>query len=175
MTLSLFKRFIIASFIVFVSVGCSYKPTTHYAKEEISGNVYVKLIVNLEDPKNSVLIKDALSDLIIHRLESNVVKDRDLADMVMEVKLNSASLSVLQYDKDGYNKVFKTTVSINVTYQKVNEKAKKSFSVSGEDTFAIEDGTVISDTKRYESIKSASDDALRNVISSIAVQSFKEK
>ena len=175
MTLSLFKSFIIATFIVLVSVGCSYKPTTHYAKEEISGNVYVKLIVNLQDPKNSVLIKDALSDLIIHRLDANVVKDRELADIIMEIKLNSASLSVLQYDEDGYNKVFKTTVSINVSYEKVNEKAKKNFSISGEDTFAIEDGTVISDTKRYESIKSASDDALRNVISSIAVQSFKEK
>lgn len=175
MTLSLFRNFVITAFVVFVLAGCSYKPTTHYAKEEISGNIYVKLIINLQDPKNAVLIKDALNDLLIHRLDANVVKDKSLADIFMEVKLNSASLSVLQYDEDGYNKVFKTTVSINVNYQKANERAKKSFSISGEDTFSIEDGTVISDTKRYESIKSASDDALRNVISKIAVQSFKEK
>lgn len=173
MKLSLLKNLFIAVLAVIFIAGCSYKPATAYAKKEISGNVYVKLIVDLKDPKNSVLIKDAINDLIIQRLDANIVNEKDNADVFMEVRLNNASFSVLQYDKLGYNKVFKTNVSISVSYQKKNQ-AKKSFNVSGEDTFSIEDGTVISDTKRYESIKTASDDALRNVISKIAALSFKE-
>ena len=174
MTLSLFKNFLIVITLMVFTVGCSYKPTTHYAKKEISGNVYVKLLVNLKDPKNSVLIKDALNDLITQRLDANLVNDPKLADTMVEVKLNNANFTVLQYDNLGYNKVFQTTVSIGVSYKNVKDNITKSLSVSGEDTFSIEDGTVISDTKRYESIKTASDDALRNVISKLAVQSFKE-
>lgn len=175
MTLSLLKNLLITLFAVSFIVGCSYKPTSHYAKKEISGNVYVKLDVNLKDPKNSVLIKDALNDLVIQRLDANIVDDKKDADVLMNIKLNNASFSVVQYDDLGYNKVFRTNVSIAVSYENVNNKTKKSFSVGGEDTFSIEDGTVISDTKRYESIKIASDDALRNVISKLAVQSFKEE
>lgn len=174
MTLSLFRNLFIAVLTVIFVAGCSYKPATHYAKKEISGNVYVKLIVDLKDPKNSVLIKDAMNDLIIQRLDANIVKNKENADILMELRLNKANFSVLQYDKLGYNKVFKTTVSLNVSYQKANESSKKSFTVNGEDTFSIEDGTVISDTKRYESIKTASDDTLRNVISKLAALSFKE-
>ena len=174
MTLSLFRNLFIAVLTVIFIAGCSYKPASHYAKKEISGNVYVNLDVDLKDPKNSVLIKDAMNDLIIQRLDANIVKNKENADILMDVKLNRASFSVLQYDDLGYNKVFKTTVSVNVSYNNLKKQTKKSFSVAGEDTFSIEDGTVISDTKRYESIKTASDDALRNVISKLAVQSFKE-
>lgn len=158
--------------LIFVLTSCGYKPSSHYAKEQLSGKIFVDLIVDLKDPRNAVLIKDAMNELIVHRLDSEIVYDRSLADTIMKVKLNSVSMKVLQDDADGYNKLYKAVVSILVNYD--NKKEKKSFNVSGDYDFSIDDGTSITDTKRFEAIKNAASKALEEVISKLAVNSFKK-
>ncbi len=156
-----------------ILTGCGYKPTVHYAKKEITGSVYVDLDVNIEDPKNSVLVKDAMNELLVHKLGSKLVYNKKHADTVMFVKLNSVSLSELSYNEDGYIKLYKATTSINVRY--INSlKKTSSFSVSGTYDFSIDDGGTISDTKRFEAIKNAANKALDEVLSKIAIQTFKK-
>ncbi|MAD42034.1 MAG: hypothetical protein CL623_06540 [Arcobacter sp.] len=162
------------SFCFFTLTGCGYKPTTHYAKKELSGKVFVKLFVDLKDPQNSVLIKDAMNQLLVHKLDSKLVYDEALADTIMNIKINSVSMTALQYDADGYNNLYRATVNINVKYNKKIEKTSRNFTVSGENDFSLGSSTTITDTKRYEAIKSASDDALDEVLSKIAIQSFKK-
>jgi len=157
-----------------IFTGCGYKPTTHYAKKELSGKVFVKLFVDLKDPQNSVLIKDAMNQLLVHKLDSKLVYDEALADTIMNIKINSVSMTALQYDADGYNNLYRATVNINVKYNKKIEKTSRNFTVSGENDFSLGSSTTITDTKRYEAIKSASDDALDEVLSKIAIQSFKK-
>lgn len=152
--------------------GCGYKPASYYAKKEINGNVYVNLIVNLSDPKNSVLIKDALNELLVNKLDSRLVYKESEANTVMNIKLNSVSLSELSYGDDGYVKLYKAIVNIAVDYKKENE-VRRNLTVSGRYDFSIDDGATISETKRFEAIKSASSKALDEVISKIAVQTFK--
>jgi len=158
--------------IILMFTACGYKPSSHYAKEQLNGKIFVNLIINLEDPRNAVIIKDAMNELIVHRLDSEVVYDRSLADTVMDVELKSVSMTVLQDDDDGYNKVYQALVSIFVKYK--NKKETKSFNVSGDYDFSIDDGTSITDTKRFEAIKNAASEALEDVISKIAVNSFKK-
>ena len=83
-------------------------------------------------------------------------------------------MTALQYDADGYNNLYRATVNINVKYNKKIEKTSRNFTVSGENDFSLGSSTTITDTKRYEAIKSASDDALDEVLSKIAIQSFKK-
>ena len=158
----------------FTFTGCGYKPTIHYAKKELSGKVFVKLFIDLQDPQNSVLIKDAMNELLVHKLDSKLVYDEALADTIMNIKINSVSMTALQYDADGYNNLYRAAVNINVKYNKKAEKLSRNFTVSGENDFSIGSSTTITDTKRYEAIKSASDDALDEVLSRIAIQSFKK-
>ena len=155
-------------------VGCGYKPTSYYAKQEINGKVFVKLFIDLKDPSNAVLVKDSINELIVQKLESKLVYKESLSDIVMNLKINSVSMKVLQYDKDGYNKLYKATVSILVDYYKKKTRVKKNFTVAGEYNFSIDDGSSITDAKRYEAIKEASDNALDEVISKIAISSFKK-
>ena len=162
------------TFCFFTLTGCGYKPTTHYAKKELSGKVFVKLFIDLKDPQNSILIKDAINKLLAHKLESKLVYDESLADTIMNLKINSVKMTELQYDADGYNNLYRATVSINVKYNKKAEELSKSFTVSGEDDFSLGSSTTISDTKRFEAIKNASDEALDEVLSKIAIQSFKK-
>ncbi len=158
--------------LFFVLTACGYKPSTHYAKEELKGKIFVNLLIDLEDPRNAVLIKDAMNEIIVHRLNSKIVYDRKLADTVMDLKLNSVSMSVLQDDDQGYNKLYKAKVNVEVKYN--NKEVIKSFNVSGDYDFSIDAGTTISDTRRFEAIRSAASEALEEVISKIAVNSFKK-
>ena len=157
-----------------IFTGCGYKPSSHYAKKELSGKVFVKLFVDLKDPRNAVLIKDSINQLIVQKLESKLVYDESLADTVMNIKINSVKMKELQYDKEGYNKLYRALVNLGVSYVRKADNKRASFTVDGEHNFSIDDGTSITDTKRFEAIKNASDDALNEVLSQIAVQSFKK-
>ncbi|MCG3664719.1 LPS assembly lipoprotein LptE [Aliarcobacter butzleri] len=159
--------------LAFLFVACGYKPSTYYAKKEMEGNVYVKLDVSLVDPRNSVLVKDAVTKILIQKLDSNLVDKEKDADVVMNLGISSVNLSALQYDAKGYNKLYKAQVFIRVDYYRKENGIKKSFTVDGEYDFAVDIGGTITDANRYDAITKASDQAVSEVLSRIAVQSFK--
>ena len=159
--------------LAFLFVACGYKPSTYYAKKEMEGNVYVKLDVSLVDPRNSVLVKDAVTKILIQKLDSNLVDKEKDADVVMNFGISSVNLSALQYDAKGYNKLYKAEVFIKVDYYRKENGIKKSFTVDGEYDFAVDIGGTITDANRYDAITKASDQAVSEVVSRIAVQSFK--
>ena len=175
--MNIFKKvlFVLFTFIIsFSFFGCSYKPSSQYAKEEIQGNVFVKVTIDLEDPQNSVLIKDSINKLLIQKLDVDIVSSESLADTIMYIDVNRVSMQELQYDDLGYNKLYRALVSINVSYSKKGEKKKKSFIVDGEHNFSVDNGTTINSNQRYDAIKKASDKALEEVLSKIAVGSIKK-
>ena len=167
------SQLLLSFFLVFFMTACGYKPSSTYAKEQLKGKIFVNLIIDLQDPRNAVLIKDAMIELLVQRLDAQVVYDRTLADTIVDVKLNSVSMSSLQSDEDGYVNLYKATVNINVKY--TSKEKTESFTVTGDYDFSIDDGSDITDTKRFEAIKNASSEALEEVISKIAVSSFKKK
>ncbi|MGM0519446.1 MAG: LPS assembly lipoprotein LptE [Campylobacterota bacterium] len=164
----LFYFFIISSFY-----GCGYKPASQYAKQELNNTVFVKLFVDLKDPRNTVIVKDALNQILIQKLGKKLVDNESMADSVMKLKLNSVGMQELQYDKEGYNKLYKAVVSLGIEYKNQDNKLKY-FTLSGEHNFSIDDGTTITDTKRFEAIKSAADDAMDDFLSKLAVESFRK-
>lgn len=154
-------------------VSCGYKPASYYAKQEMAGNVYVKLDVSLVDPRNSVLVKDAVTKILIQKLGSNMVDSEKDADVIMNLGINRVNLSELQYDAHGYNKLYKAEVFIKVDYFRKENRIKKSFTVDGEYDFAVDIGGTITDANRYDAITKAADQAVNEVVSRIAVASFK--
>jgi hypothetical protein len=153
--------------------GCSYKPASHYAKQEIQGNVYVKVSLDLEDPQNSVMVKDSIYKMLVQKLDVDIVEKESLADIIMNVNINRVGLQTLQYDEFGNNKLYRAVASINFSYYEKGQTKRKSFSVEGEYDFSIKDVTVSSD-ERFEGIRKASDNSLEEVLSKIAVSAYKK-
>lgn len=174
--MNIFKKVLKVLFIFTLTslfFGCSYKPASHYAKEEIQGNVFVKVTLDLQDPQNSVIIKDSVYKMLIQKLDVNIVEKESLADTIMNVNINSIGLQTLQYDEYGNNKLYRAVANINFSYYEKGQNKKKSFSVEGEYDFSIKDVTVSAD-ERFEGIRKASDKALEEVLSKIAVASYKK-
>ncbi len=165
--------FVFTITLTFFISACGYKPSTYYAKKEMEGNVFIKLDVSLEDPRNSVLVKDAVNKILLQKLDSKIVNDRNKADVIMNLGISSVKISTLQYDKEGYNKLYNAMVVIKVDYFRKDDGIKKSFTVEGEYDFSIDIGTTLTDSNRFDAISNASNKAVDEILSKIAVASFR--
>ena len=150
-------------------MGCGYKPSSNYTKKILGDKIYAQVYIDIKDPENSVLIKDAINEAIVSKFRSKIVDKKELANSLFYVKFKNKSFIPIAYDRDGYVVAYKTKVLLNITYiDKIGRK--DSFNVSGTYDFPIEANSVISDTKRFEAIKFASYKAISEFISKISVK-----
>jgi len=156
---------------IFIS-ACGYKPSAHYAKEILGEHIHVEVEISRKDPKNSVLIKDAVNESVITRLGGKL-SSKEKADAELYVKIGSTSFVPILYDQDGYVVSYKATVLLNIKYV-TKEGKTESFSTSGEYDFPIEANSIISDTNRFLAIKFASLDALNEFVSKISMNGMKK-
>jgi len=170
------NRFLIL-LVIFLFTSCGYKPSIDYAKKAIDGLVYVEVKFSNKNPKNTVLIKDAMNELVISKFGRELIQNKNIADTIIKLKLKSYSLSQISFDKDGYIKLYRAKVNIKTTYSKLkNSKIvlTKSFSTSGFYDFSIDDDvSQITDAKIYEAIKESASKALNEIISKIAILNYK--
>jgi len=162
-----------ALFILFV--GCGYKPTTHYASNEIVGKVFVDSKINIESSENSIIIKDAMNEMVINRFNGTLVNKPSQADTIVIVKLASARNSAISIDNEGYAKAYRMTVKINIQYKKTaSAEGYKSITVSNYYDYSVDADSVVTDRKKEEAKKLASINALSDIFSKIAVKSFQK-
>ena len=165
------KNFVYLFLITLLFLGCGYKPSSHYAKTAIEGKVYVNLTIDIENTQNSIFVKDAMNEMILNQFNASLTHDRKEADTYVLVALSSVSHTSISTDDDGYAKSYRTTVNINVSYNKVNEPVK-TVSVSDYYDYTVDSDSVITDQKKKVAVKIASTKALSNIFSKIAIKSI---
>jgi hypothetical protein len=166
------KKLVLIIFSLFVFSACAgYKPSSYYTKQEISDTVFVKLNVNINNLASSVLIKDAMNEMIVGRFGSKLANSEDEAHTIMYVTLSSVSLSAIQYDSKGYINTYRASVSIKVNYK--SNGFSKDLTVSNYYDFAVDTNAIISDAKKEEAVRIAASKALEDILSKIAIQTFK--
>jgi hypothetical protein len=159
---------ILGFIVVLFLVGCGYKPTTYYAKDVLGDKIYAQVMISKVDPKNSVIIKDALNEAIITRFLGKLIT-KEQADTKLFVTLNSTSFSPILYDNNGYVISYKAKVILKFKYEDKQGEIQ-TLSTSGEYDFPIEANSVISESKRFEAIRYASLDAINEFVSTISVR-----
>jgi hypothetical protein len=158
-----------------VFIGCGYRPTSYYAQHEIKGKIFVKLNINIDNTTNSVLIKDAVNEMILSQFGATITNNEQSADTIINISLKKVSFEALQDDNQGYAKLYRTTVSIDLSYLYANDKNPKKFlNVSGNYDYAVDNDSLITEAKKQESIKIAVNKALEEILSKVAIQTFKE-
>lgn len=167
------RKLLLIFVVSFIFVGCAgYKPSSYYTKKEIGGKVFVNLNINIDNASNSVVIKDAMNEMIVSRFGSTLVDSKDDANTIINLSLGSVGLSAIQYDSQGYVSIYRASVSLNVKY-KANGFTK-SLTLSDYYDFAVDSSDAsVSDTAKEEAIKIAASKALEEILSKIAIQTFK--
>lgn len=167
------KSFLYLLLVVSVFIGCGYKPSSHYAKQEIEGNVYVDLVVDIDNAQNSVYVKDAMNEMILNQFDALLTHNKEKADTYVTVALSSVSHTSISSDTDGYAQSYRTTVNIKMTYKQKSKELKK-VSVSDYYDYTVDSDSIVTDQKKKIAVKIASTKALSNIFSKIAVNSMKE-
>jgi hypothetical protein len=157
-------------FVLFLS-SCGYKPTAIYTKNVLGTKIYADVETSLEDPENSILIKDAINEAIINKFHSNL-SSKSEATSTLHIKLHSVKFQPIEYDSNGYVIAYKTLVSLKTTYSDKNSQ-KQTLMSSGDYDFNIQSLSIISDTKRFNAIKEASQKAIDAFISRISIRGVK--
>lgn len=167
------KSLIYSFFIITLFIGCGYKPSSSYAKTAIEGNVYVDLKIDIDNSQNSVFVKDVMNEMVLNEFNASLTNNKKEADTFVLVELSSVSHTSISTGDDGYTKSYRTSVSIKMIYNKVNEK-KKTVTVSDYYDYTVDSDSVITDQKKKVAVKIASTKALSNIFSKIAIQNMKK-
>ncbi|MDR1554804.1 MAG: LPS assembly lipoprotein LptE [Campylobacteraceae bacterium] len=162
------RKTVIFILSLFLMAGCGYKPSVQLANSVLGKKVYIHVSMSREDPQNTVLIKDAVSSAFIDKFGSQIVT-KELADTLLDVTLQSVTFKPLVYDQNGYVISYKTTANLKIDYDLFSGE-KGTVITSGDYDFPIAADSIISDIKRFEAIKYASEDAIDEFTATITLK-----
>jgi hypothetical protein len=165
------KKVVGFALLVLLFSSCGYKPTAIYTKNVLGDKIYADVEISLQDPENSILIKDAINEAIINKFHSKLVSKNE-ASSKLDIKLSSVKFQPIDYDSNGYVIAYKTLVKLKTTYSDKSSK-KSTISTTGDYDFNIQSLSVISDSKRFNAIKEASQKAIDAFISKISIRGVK--
>lgn len=170
---------ILAIFIAVMIAGCGYKPVSKVARANLDDSVYVEVVISKTEPKNSVLIKDAVREGLIERL-GLALASKEQAKTHIEVSTTSLRYSAMMYDEYGYISAYKANLGLNFK-TRFKDGSVVNIPTTGEYDFSLTRrikevryaDSVISDTEKFEAIKQASKEAFDEYISILAIKGYK--
>jgi len=168
------RKIFILSTLIFLLAGCGYTPTAKLAKNVIGEKVYVEVETSRVDPQNTVLIRDAITSALTDKFNS-VIVDKNLADTILHATLLRTKFQAIAYDINGYVVSYRAVVNLKINYEIKESKTKGSLVTKGEYDFPIVANSVISDAKRFEAIKFASENAIDEFLAVVAIRGLQDK
>lgn len=159
------KYWILSALILFA--GCGYQSASHYAKSVVGESVSTEVVVSMEDPQNTVIIKDAVDMAVITKFRTSLVP-KNVSKTHLKISIAGVTFAPLRYDTNGYVITYRTTVSMN--FQRIHEGKTQNYSTRGMYDFAIEPNAIITDQARFEAIRQGSQKGIDAFIAQIAAQ-----
>ena len=158
------------AFSLFIFYGCGYKPSSTYQNRIIGENIQAIVEISPKTPKESAFLKDALNDAVYTVFGANLVENN--ANTKIKLSINSSSLNPLDYDKNGFPILYRSSVSLKATIiDKYNKK--RDYLVNGNYDFAVSANSIINDQVKFDSFKQASINALNKLLAEITKDGVK--
>jgi len=164
-------KYWILSALILLS-GCGYQPASHYAKNIVGESVSTEVVVSMEDPQNTVIIKDAVDTAVITKFRTALVP-KNTAKTHLKISIGSVSFTPLRYDTDGYVITYRTTVTMSII--RTSEEKSQTYSTKGMYDFEIEPNAIISDQARFEAIRQGAQKGIDAFVAQIAAQGANSK
>ena len=157
--------------LVFIN-GCGYKPSSHYAKQVVDEKVSTQILISMQDPENTVLIKDAVNEAVVTRFRASLVNEKN-SDTHLRIAISKIRFSPLQYNREGYIVTYRTYIVLQIL--RVKDDKSQTYISKGVYDFAIEPNAIISDKARFQAIKQSAQKAIDSFIAAVASQGAMKK
>lgn len=148
-------------------MGCGYKSAAHYAQSVVGESVSTEVLISMEDPQNTVIIKDAVNTAVITKFRTSLTS-KNASQTHLKIQISSVSFSPLRYDTNGYVTTYRTTVSMGIMRKTLDKT--HTYSASGMYDFDIEPNAIISDQARFNAISLSAQKAIDSFIAKIAAE-----
>ncbi len=145
--------------------GCGYAPASHYARNVVGDSVSTEVVVSMEDPSNTVIIKDAVDTAVITKFRTSL-RPKSSAKTHLTIAIGGVNFAPLQYDTNGYVITYRTMVIMSIG--RMTDKETASYTTIGYYDFAIEPNAIITDQARFEAISQGAQKAIDAFIAQLA-------
>jgi hypothetical protein len=159
----------VASFLlifIFIS-GCGYRPSANHSKEVVGEKVSTQILISMQDPENTVLIKDAVNKAVVTRFRSSLVGEKE-SETHLKIMITDIIFSPLQYNLEGYVVTYRTHLTLQIL--RTHNDEAQTYITKGIYDFAIEPNAIISDQARFVAIKVSAQKAIDSFIAAVASQ-----
>lgn len=153
-------------------VGCGYKPSAKFSRQIVGEKVSTDVIVSLQDPENTVLIKDALDRAVIEVFRTSLV-DKSISDTHLIIKILSATYAPIVYDENGFVIGYRMSVILNIKRESKDDS--KNYHARGFYDFAVAPNAIVTDQDRFKAIESASQKAINSFLAQLSAQGARAK
>lgn len=153
--------------LILAITGCGYAPASYYAKSVVGESVSTDVVISMEDPQNTVLIKDAVDRAVITKFRT-ALRSKNEALTHLNIAVSSVAFTPLRYDTNGYVVTYRTTVSMSI--DKTCNGEKSSYATRGIYDFDIEPNSIISDQSRFEAISQGAQKAIDTFVAQVSAQ-----
>jgi len=157
---------------VLVFSGCGYAPAAYYAKNVLGESVSTEVVISMEDPQNTVIIKDAVDTAVITKFRTRLAP-KNVAQTHLKISIASVTFTPLRYDVNGYVITYRTTVMMQ--FDRTAENEKGSYTTKGIYDFAIEPNAIITDQARFDAISQGARKGIDSFIAQVAAQGANSK
>ena len=144
-------------------LSCGYKPAVEYQEKILGDNIHPKVEIDIKNPRETIFLKDALSDAIYTLLGKNVCYNN--CDSELIINPSYSNFEVLDYDENGYPILYRSKVVLNA---KLISKEVRNYLVTGTYDFRIESSSILTDEAKLNAYKNASINALNKLFALIA-------
>lgn len=161
------RRGLALSAALVLLAGCGYRPTSHAAQPVVQERVSTQVIISMQDPDNTVLIKDALNEAVVTRFRTSLV-DRAHAQTHLRIALRDTEFIPIRYDTNGYIISYRAIVTLDI--DRSTGEFHRRYTTHGSYQFTIEPNAIISDLVRFDAIKFGSEKALDAFVAAVAAE-----
>lgn len=160
-------KWILSLALIFGLLGCGYAPASHYAKNIVGESVSSEVVISMEDPQNTVLIKDAIDTAIITKFRTSLVAKSN-SKTHLKFSILSVGFLPLRYDVNGYVTTYRTSVTMKIG--RTSKESERVYNVIGMYDFNIEPNAIISDQARFEAIRQGAQKGIDLFVAQIAAE-----
>ncbi|WP_163499203.1 LPS assembly lipoprotein LptE [Helicobacter suis] len=158
-----------ALFALILLTGCGYKPIAALSDKVLGKGIYVRLVVNLPNPKNSVAFKDMLNRVIVQRFQNTLTSEKQ-ADSIITIEITRVADTSISQNQEGFTTFYRATVYVDYTYDN-KMGVVKTFHDSGYYNYAVSlQDPLITYNNRIYAISQALDQTLTQFVSQIAYE-----
>lgn len=149
--------------------SCGYFPIAYYAQRAFGDSVYVKLIVSLSNPENSVQFKDSLNKAVVARFQNRLASEEE-ADSVVIIELVGVEDTSIATNEQGFTTFYRVNVDVAYVYE--NKKgSKKSFTNSGYYDYSVSlENPLTTYNNRFYAISQALEQTIDKFITQVSYQ-----